>query len=320
MLPARRLLHVLIVAGTAIGLVLPATAAAAEPSLDEIKSRIAKASAELEDIVEQHNKLREQLKVTDQQVASVAAKLAPLQSQVDAAQSDVGALAADAYKAGDVALVNALLNSGSTEAFLGRAGLLERLAQDRQDKITGFTAAQQRYAAEKQRLDGVRNRQAQQVKQLAARKVKIEKDLAALNKLRREAYGSETESGSAYTGKIPAISGKAGVAVRFAYNAIGKPYAWGADGPGSYDCSGLTSAAWRAAGKSLPHNAAMQWDKVAHISKSQLQPGDLVFYRSLGHVALYVGGGKVIHAPTFGESVKLASYTMMTPYGYGRVR
>ena len=116
------------------------------------------------------------------------------------------------------------------------------------------------------------------------------------------------------------MSGKAGVAVRYAYNAIGTPYVWAAEGPNGYDCSGLTLAAWKAAGKSLPHNAAMQWDKVAHISRSQLAAGDLVFYSGLGHVALYVGGGQVIHAPTFGESVKLASVDMMTPYGYGRVR
>jgi cell wall-associated NlpC family hydrolase len=116
------------------------------------------------------------------------------------------------------------------------------------------------------------------------------------------------------------VSGKAGVAVRYAYNAIGKPYVWGAEGPDGYDCSGLTKAAWAAAGVSLYHHAATQWDETVRISRSQLAPGDLVFYADLGHVAIYVGGGQVIHSPTFGESVKLASVTMMTPYGYGRVR
>jgi peptidoglycan DL-endopeptidase CwlO len=115
------------------------------------------------------------------------------------------------------------------------------------------------------------------------------------------------------------VSGNAGVAVRYAYGAIGKPYAWAAEGPDSYDCSGLTLASWRAAGKSLPHNAAMQWDVVSHISRSSLRPGDLVFYSGLGHVAIYVGNSQVIHAPTFGETVRLASVDMMTPYGYGRV-
>ena len=111
----------------------------------------------------------------------------------------------------------------------------------------------------------------------------------------------------------------AGVAVRYAFNAIGKPYSYGADGPGSYDCSGLTSAAWSAAGKSLPHNAAAQYSATARISKSQLRPGDLVFYRSLGHVGMYVGGGMIIDASRAGQPVKHRSMNIMTPYGYGRV-
>ncbi len=64
----------------------------------------------------------------------------------------------------------------------------------------------------------------------------------------------------------------------------------------------------------------MQWNTVARISRSQLLPGDLVFYSGLGHVGLYVGNGKIIHSPTFGQTVKLASINIMSPYGYGRVR
>jgi cell wall-associated NlpC family hydrolase len=77
-------------------------------------------------------------------------------------------------------------------------------------------------------------------------------------------------------------------------------------------------AAWAAAGVSLPHNAAEQWGVVSHISRGALQPGDLVFYLGLGHVAIYVGNNQVIHAPQAGEDVKLASVDMLTPYGYGR--
>jgi cell wall-associated NlpC family hydrolase len=70
----------------------------------------------------------------------------------------------------------------------------------------------------------------------------------------------------------------------------------------------------------LSHNAAEQWHQVAHISRSALQPGDLVFYNSLGHVGIYVGGGQIIHAPHPGTTVQLASVDIMRPYGYGRVR
>jgi peptidoglycan DL-endopeptidase CwlO len=116
----------------------------------------------------------------------------------------------------------------------------------------------------------------------------------------------------------PYVAGKAGVAVRYAYGALGKPYQWAADGPGSYDCSGLTMAAWRAAGFSLPHNADMQWHALGHISRGSLRPGDLVFYRSLGHVGIYVGNNQIIHAPHAGDVVRVASINVMTPYGYAR--
>lgn len=190
-----------------------------------------------------------------------------------------------------------------------------------QRQVAEVVAARAEVSTERQGLDALIATQLAQQKDLATRKTKIEKDLQALYELRRQAYGAAQEARSISSGPVPTVSGRAGVAVKFAYGALGKPYVWAADGPAGYDCSGLTLAAWRAAGVSLPHNAEMQWGKVAHISRSAaLQPGDLVFYSNLGHVALFVGSGKVIHAPTFGEVVKVSTVDMMRPYGYGRPR
>ena len=79
------------------------------------------------------------------------------------------------------------------------------------------------------------------------------------------------------------------------------------------------ACAWRAAGRSLPHNAAAQWGVVTHISRSALQPGDLVFYRNLKHVGIYVGGGQIIDASRAGQPIKKRSIDISPPYGYGRV-
>jgi cell wall-associated NlpC family hydrolase len=107
--------------------------------------------------------------------------------------------------------------------------------------------------------------------------------------------------------------------VRFAYAQIGKPYGWGSAGPNAYDCSGLTSAAWRVAGVRLPHNAARQWYAVTRISRAELRPGDLVFYyNSIQHVGMYVGGGRIVHAPTFGEAVRVERMGYAPILGYGR--
>jgi cell wall-associated NlpC family hydrolase len=312
-------LRALVLTALVLGLVMPATAVLAAPSPAEIQQRITRESTALAKIVEDYNRVTEELKVTTAAATRHKTRLPELERQLAAAESDVREIAATAYKTGQLREMDAVLSTGGTSALLDRIGTLDHLARGRRAQIAGFTAARQRYDTERRRLDNALAKQKIQMRDLAVRKSRIEADLKKLYQLRREAFGSEQETGSRYSGSIPSISGKAGVAVRFAYNAIGAPYVWAGSGPG-YDCSGLTQAAWKAAGRSLPHNAAMQWDKVAHIGRSQLMPGDLVFYSGLGHVGLYVGNGKIIHAPSFGQSVKLVSVNIMTPYGYGRVR
>lgn len=314
------LLRAVVLTGITIGLVVPATGAAAEPSVSELTQRINKSSAELEKVVESYNKLNEEIKATKAAKTAVEAKLGPLQEQLAQTEGEVGTIAARAYKSGGLDMVQAVLTAGETGSLVDRLGTLEQLARERQSRVSGFTTTQREYLDEQARLDATLARETAQAKELETGKKKIEADLKKLYEMRERAYGSATNPGSSYSGSIPSVSGQAGVAVRFAYGAIGKPYVWAAAGPNGYDCSGLTLAAWRAAGKSLPHNAAMQWDRVAKISRGALQPGDLVFYSNLGHVGIFVGSGKVIHAPTFGESVKISSVDMMPPYGYGRVR
>ncbi|MGW8401122.1 C40 family peptidase, partial [Streptomyces lydicus] len=111
-------------------------------------------------------------------------------------------------------------------------------------------------------------------------------------------------------------STKAEQALAFARAQIGKPYVWGATGPSSYDCSGLTQAAWKAAGVDLPRTT---WDQVKvgqRVATSNLQPGDLVFFfDDISHVGMYIGGGKMIHAPHPGANVREESIYYMPIYG-----
>jgi cell wall-associated NlpC family hydrolase len=112
----------------------------------------------------------------------------------------------------------------------------------------------------------------------------------------------------------------AGAAISEARAQLGKPYSWGGSGPGSFDCSGLTAWAWRAGGVNLPHNAAAQQGSGTPVARSNLQPGDLVFFGSPAyHVGLYVGDGMMIHAPTTGDVVKMSSISYMSEYS-GAVR
>jgi cell wall-associated NlpC family hydrolase len=110
---------------------------------------------------------------------------------------------------------------------------------------------------------------------------------------------------------VPASAG-AQTAVGYALAQVGDPYVYGAAGPDAFDCSGLTMAAWAAAGVSIPHSASMQASAGTPVSISALQPGDLVFYYSpISHVGMYVGNGEVVHAPYPGSSVEVVPLDSM---------
>lgn len=104
----------------------------------------------------------------------------------------------------------------------------------------------------------------------------------------------------------PADGSRAAVVVAFALAQVGKPYVWAAAGPGAYDCSGLVMAAYRQVGISLPHQTGGIVGRGRRVGRGELQPGDVVFPES-GHVGIYIGGGRMVHAPEPGERVKVSS-------------
>ena len=122
-------------------------------------------------------------------------------------------------------------------------------------------------------------------------------------------------------GDLPLAPGSAAaVAVKTALAHVGDPYVWGATGPNGFDCSGLTSYAWAAAGFALPHSSLAQSQMGRAVSRSQLQPGDLVyFYSPVSHVGLYIGHGMMVHARTFGQGVAVASVDMAGYRGARRI-
>ncbi|MFI8369259.1 NlpC/P60 family protein [Streptomyces sp. NPDC085466] len=119
---------------------------------------------------------------------------------------------------------------------------------------------------------------------------------------------------------VAPATGRASAALSFARAQLGKPYVWGATGPSGYDCSGLTQAAWRAAGVSLPRTTYTQINAGRRVSRSELAPGDLVFfYSGISHVGLYIGGGQMIHAPRPGTPIRIAPIDEMPFAGATRV-
>ncbi|CRK55702.1 Cell wall-associated hydrolase [Alloactinosynnema sp. L-07] len=216
--------------------------------------------------------------------------------------------------------ISALLTGSSADDFLERASALNVLASDNQNALEKYTSAVATASqARKQAEDGQ--------KRAADAKATAEKLTADITKTRDDLQTQIKQVEEAKTRLTPkektelanpvdngvylAPPGAAGKAMEVALAQRGKPYVWGAEGPGSFDCSGLTLYAYRAAGVSLPHSSRAQYTLGKSVSRSELQPGDLLFYggspSSIHHVAMYIGGGMIVHASTSGVPVKTAT-------------
>ncbi|MFI5840235.1 NlpC/P60 family protein [Catenuloplanes sp. NPDC051500] len=341
---SRAILRTVALAVMAVGILAPTSAAHADPSSAELTTRIDKAATELEVVIESYNKINEELKATQAAAKQLGEKTVALEAQLKDGKVVVGQLASRAYKSGRFGDAGTLLELSDSKDLVTGLSVLEQVAETRNTQVATYTATSAQYAEEKAKLDAAEKKQQAQRDEINKRAGAIEGDLKNLYSMRKAAYGREQaeatppppapdntggggnnsggggNNNSGGGGTAPSAPAGSSAVVQFAYAQLGKPYIYGSAGPGGFDCSGLVKSAWAKAGKSLPHNAAMQWNAMAHISASQLQPGDAVFYRSLAHVGLYIGNGKVIHAPTPGDVVSVAPVNMMPPYGYGRVR
>jgi cell wall-associated NlpC family hydrolase len=315
---ARMRLRALVLATMAIAITGTfATAAQAAPSSD-LNKQITELANKLEDVTESYNALNISLQKTQNEEKQLAASLPGAKKAAEDATAQMGTMATAAYMQGNVGGMNAILNGPGD--LIQRMSYIDQLSRDRQRDIDTYTSTTANYNTRQGALKTLEAKQAAQVKVQANTKKTIETQLKALKAKKAAATGYSTPGTSGNHLTAPNVSGKAGKAVAYAVAAYnrGATYVYATDGPNTYDCSGLTMASWRAAGVSLPHNARDQYSSLPHISRSSLAPGDLVFYRDLQHVAIYIGGGSIIAATEPGDPLKKQSVNVMPPYGYGR--
>ncbi|MYQ55421.1 MULTISPECIES: C40 family peptidase [unclassified Streptomyces] len=211
------------------------------------------------------------------------------------------------------------LTASQAELRTSKQEVQEKLSEAR-TLLSKLTAEEKARLAELERKkEAEAKRKAEELaRQQAA--AKAEADRAAKEKAAGQGTGSGTGSGTGTgtggTGSDAGYASKAEKVLAFARAQIGKPYVWGATGPSSYDCSGLTQAAWKEAGVTLPRTT---WDQVkvgTRVATADLQPGDLVFfYDDISHVGIYKGDGMMIHAPKPGATVREESIYYMPIYG-----
>ncbi|WP_242625067.1 C40 family peptidase [Krasilnikovia cinnamomea] len=210
-----------------------------------------------------------------------------------------------------------MLISGSSEDLTDKLTYLDFMARSQRAQVSDVIAVRDKYAASKRELDTLTKTLAARDADLAAKKKSIQKKVDDLQKLRIRAYGAGGgATGSMRTGPCPAeyTNDPGGKAAAKACSLIGKPYIWAAAGPRGYDCSGMTLAAWAAAGVSLRHYTKWQWADNKPVSRGELKPGDLVFwYSDLHHMGMYVGNDTVVHATHTGDYVRMAKMDDVGP-------
>jgi cell wall-associated NlpC family hydrolase len=298
----------------------PAHAAPTTPA--EIEKQIQTLWNKAEPLIEEYNGVHEQYQKNKATQANLQKKIEPLQRQLELAQLRVGVIAAQVYKGQDVDVFNALMTAESPDVLADRLAFLDQMARGQEQQLADVSALKAQYDAQKGPIDALVATLSKQDADLAKKKKDIDAQLAKLQKLRAQAYGSSGSVGSVRPWPCPTKyePTKGYKVASFACRQAGKPYVWAAAGPSSYDCSGLTTAAWKSVGVYLPHQSRSQRASIPYVSRANLRIGDLVFYfNPIHHVAVYVGDGKIMQAPFAGDVVRMSDMNAPGPiHSYGR--
>ncbi|MFE2142749.1 NlpC/P60 family protein [Streptomyces sp. NPDC059456] len=297
----------------------------------QVKAEVDRLYEEAEEATERYNGAKEKADEAQRSLEGLRDETARKTDQLNTARRALGSLAAGQYRSGGLGPAVQLALAADPQDYLDRASFLTRTGDRSASEISSVRRRLEEVGQLRDqaagRLADLRAREGE----LAAAKTTIEGKLGAARQLlakltaeERASYEAQSAPGTAPAGPVatapaPSDGSRAARAVAFAYGAIGKPYVWGATGPGSFDCSGLTQAAWRSAGVTLPRTTYTQINAGQRVSRDQLAPGDLVFfYSGVTHVGLYVGNGQMIHAPRPGSTVRVAPVDSMPWAGASR--
>lgn len=267
------------------------------------------------------------LQQANQDLAAANAAKTQAAADEEAYRGQVDQLTTASYQGARFNKLSALLTGDSADDFLERASALGVLAADNNEALSKLTAAvnmaedAEVKAADAQKRAADATAQAQALTdQITKTKTDLDAQIAQVDEAYDKLSGADQaalRSGDDI-GAYLAPAGTGGAAANAAMSQRGKMYVWGAAGPNNYDCSGLTMWAYKQVGVSLPHSSRAQYGYGKSVSVNELQAGDLLFYgnsaSSIHHVAIAIGGGKLVHASTTGTPVKVDD----APYGGGR--
>jgi cell wall-associated NlpC family hydrolase len=331
-------LAVLPLAGPAVP--APSSVESKQAEARQVLAQIQELDSSLEHVIEEYNGAQVELDriVAEQKLNEKRLKIA--RSNLGSAQSTLEQRLVQLYQNGSPDLVEILLGSSSLDEILDGIDTASRVSdQDAQilNEVRKFQAEIRQREAE---LDQARDKQEQVVAERAAKKDEIESRLAQRQELlasikdqiaeiqaaerRRQARLEEAaearletqSTGGGGGGGGPAPPSRYGGVVGIAMQYLGTPYVYGGSSPSGFDCSGFVMYVYSRVGVSLPRVVSAQYTAGVAVSRSDLQPGDLVFFNGLGHVGIYIGGNQFIHSPHTGDVVKISAMTGYYSSGY----
>lgn len=313
--------------------------ARADPPLtvDEAKAQVAELETEAAAIDQEYVAVKQSLADSRAKLKLKKADVKAQTTKVERLRRQAGQAALAQFQNRHLDAAAKLLLSDDTDDFLSQISTVEKISenqntalqdyQEEQAKLTELersteteTAQLKKEQTELEKLRSQSEAKIAESKTVLARLTEEERQRIAAEeqKARLAAQSAAEATDSTSTDTATNGSSKGAIALTFAKSQLGKPYRYASAGPNAYDCSGLTSAAWAKAGVSLPRTSQSQYGVGRSVSRSELQPGDLVFfYSGISHVGLYAGNGQVIHAPRPGRSVEYASIDSM-PYAGAR--
>ncbi|MFE0414486.1 C40 family peptidase [Streptomyces tendae] len=305
-----------------------------KPSKDEVKAKVDKLYEEAEQATEKYNGAKEKQEKLQKEISTIQDNVARGQEELNELRDGLGSMASAQYRSGGIDPSLQLFLSADPDNYLDKASTLDQLSGQQVEALKKIQTkqrdlAQQRSeASEKLKdLSATRTELGKKKKQVQGKLSSAQKLLNTLTAQERAALQQEEQRSNRASerqvltgGNSTPASGRAGAAFAAAQGKIGTPYVYGATGPSSFDCSGLTSWAYAQAGVGIPRTSQAQANYGTRISSmSDLQVGDLVFFFSdLHHVGLYAGNGQVLHAPRTGTNVRYESMgTIGGPFMFG---
>ena len=318
-------------ATAAAAVALSTQSAQAAPDKDDVKRQVDNLYEDAERATEKYNGAKERQDKLEEDVKELQDKAARGQQELNDLRDGLGSLATAQYRSGSIDPSVQLFLSSDPDTYLDKASTMDRVSGKQAESLEHI-ADKQRSLAQQRQEAGEKLKDLEETrKELGSQKKKVQDKLgearALLNELTAEEQAQLAEEEQRASreaedrvdlGDVAPGSSHGAAALSAAQSKLGAPYVYGATGPSSFDCSGLTGWAFSQAGVSLPRISQDQANVGTRISSvSALQPGDLVFfYSDLHHVGIYAGNGQIIHAPKPGAVVRYEAVGNM-PFMWG---